>query len=746
VTATRRHGLRLVVGLLAVALIVVVARETAALASPTEPAAPSTPAAPPAPAAPVDLGPGPPPSPDCVKHWPTFIHLPPWGYTWDCPSGSAVKLKCTEENAFLGWDDDTEVWVPSDTPDWWRNEVTGDQNGCELAKHPPQKPCSVHRDAVKQAAREGRIVSPYIDGSLIPDGCWGTYPTRNYKLSWEEGNLLNPGSWGDSLIGMLIALSFTVARSIIQIALWMVGWGFTFDIMKYSGFMSEISSRYQVNLVWTWNLENIVWFVLVGYMGFVTLRGKIGKAGGELVMAIVLSGLCLVLFNHRTMYMRAVTNFMDKGTIDLMAASIGDGEHPPATVAEALAPLQQRIHEEFVETPYTLLNWGAPSKTECITTQSRILAVGWDDDGWGTRFMRRVGCPDQVGQNADPTDDRLLGSLMALAIDAVVGSFLALSAFTVVIAKFLLALMFAVTPFLVVIAVLPGAGRRMVWAWVGTLIQLVLMVLGMSFLMALLMLGIQRVLVLTPGGNTMERWFVVLLIVSTIYFTRKKLLASGQTAATTVADRLTRLSPAAAGWTGGGTVGFDFDRPDRAATRAAKGTAIAAGTGAAIVASGLANQVSMRLAERRTARRGMANLEAMERSRERPQIEWRKDSYYYSPKAAAQLGGGKKGKAGKAGKVGPDPRDGEWRIRRQVRMNTRAPRGFLRHPIGHFQDRSRMSAGFVGTKAQLRREVRRADRQYQRKYIPLTRHIPFVKNGIPRPRPIKGRDGWHGWS
>lgn len=218
------------------------------------------------------------------------------------------------------------------------------------------------------------------------------------------------------------------------------------------------------------------------------------------------------------------------------------------------------------------------------------------------------------------------------------------------------------------------------------------------------------------------------------YFARKKFLTSGQALATSLADNLTRMSPSSAGYRSNGPVGFDFDRPDRVATRTTKGAAYGVGWGAAALSAAAAGYVMTRAAERRNAKRSFNNLERMERSRERPTLEQRLDAYAYGGRDPGkpghvkvqmpdQSGGGKgrrrRGRGGTGGGGGQvdvqlpragGPKDQEWRAREELVWRRRAPRPVFTHPIGHVADRIRQGAPLVGQRAQAGRYMRRMER------------------------------------
>jgi hypothetical protein len=251
--------------------------------------------------------------------------------------------------------------------------------------------------------------------------------------------------------------------------------------------------------------------------------------------------------------------------------------------------------------------------------------------------------------------------------------------------------------------------------------------------------------------DLIERWTIILLLVSTIYFARKKFLTSGQALATSLADNLTRMSPSAAGYQSNGPVGFDFDRPDRVATRTAKGVGYGAGWGAAAVGAAAFGYIATRAAERRNAKHSFNNLERMERSRERPTLEQRLDAYAYGGRDPGkpghvkvqlpdQSGGGKGRRRGRGGSGGGGhvdvqlpqaggPKDQEWRARDELVWRRRAPRPVFTHPIGHVADRIRQGAPLVGHRAQAGRYMRRMERDM----------------GVTRTHRVKGKSPKRGW-
>ncbi|HEU4397834.1 MAG TPA: type IV secretion system protein, partial [Actinomycetota bacterium] len=494
-------------------------------------------AAPAGPAAPAEVDPGPQPAPSCVFKPSTDASVDPY---WLCPQGTTVTIACRNEKSFW-FDSDEERTVDANTPYWWRKEIDEDRNGCDLAAHPPMKSC---REIRAEEAAKGPNDPKWDPPGLLPDGCWGTYPVYNYQLTWKAGSWYDVTEYNQRLMGWLTQAMFGAGVSGIQLVQFLVDWGFSFDVAQYSQMVADLADRYDVSLVQGWGLVDMTWFFLIAFAGFMALKGKLAVGGGEILVAVVLAGLATVLMQHKEMYMRELAQNMDLASSDLMLAAVPADERPdiPANATSkqrihlSLQPIQARINEEFIETPYAFLNWGKRLTAKCLEVQEGIVAVGdWDDDGWPTRYMERQGdeCKAAAEYNGSAGIGRMFGALMTMIIAFIVVGFLGLAAFTVALAKFLLAVLFAVTPFVVIFAVLPGAGRRLCWAWVGAVVQIILMAVGMSFMLALMMVSVEQVMDNIPDDTDLiERWTIILLLVSTIYFARKKFLTSGQALAT----------------------------------------------------------------------------------------------------------------------------------------------------------------------------------------------------------------------
>jgi hypothetical protein len=659
-----------------------------------------------------------------------------------CADAGMQKVDCRNEKDWW-FDDDETMQVAESAPPWWLKEIEEESKvdegqGCKLAEHPPFLPCA------------DRDLDGYSPPGLLPDQCWGTYPTSNYELSWDDGSWSDVSKYGERLMGWVASFMFIIGRSAIQVVLWLVQWGYEFDITEYTEITTSVGGRYQERIVGPWGLDDMVWMILIGYAGFTTLRRRFGVAGGEILLSFVMLGLATVLFDNRGMYMDAVSEAMTTGSDDLLIAATDSetGGEVTDQRAEVIRPLQEEIHLQFVEEPYMYLNWGTSRLSpECREIILNIAATGWDGDGWPARYMGREGNPEDckriAGFNKEMNGTRLASALLTMAVSLIVAAVLGLAAITVLLAKFMVGLLFAMTPFVVVIAVLPGAGRRLAWTWLGGVVQAFAAAWGMSFVIALMLLATGEFLDSSQEMEIYERWALVLLVVGLAYGGRKRLVASTQTFAGFVADAMTRLSPAAGGWSSRGPVGVDFGGGDRFAGRAGR----LAGRTAMEPVRFAGRSASQRWQERRTARRSLANLRYMERARNRPALEHRVDTYQYDhradPGTPARIdfqGGTPPGRSGVlgfgrsqpgtparftyTGPSGGGVQDGEQRERWEMVSKVLAPPPFLRHPVRHVQDR-------ISNRATLRMARRRAREVSETQYRPdyfVDRGLPHVKD------------------
>jgi hypothetical protein len=152
--------------------------------------------------------------------------------------------------------------------------------------------------------------------------------------------------------------------------------------------------------------------------------------------------------------------------------------------------------------------------------------------------MRNAGstCAPLADFNKDPSGTRLMGAILMMVSTIIIGVLLTLIALTIVVGKFIALLCFAVAPMAAMVCILPGWGRKLAWTWVSTLGQVILAVIGMSFLLSLLLLALMALAQLTAGVTLIERFLLMNLIVLIVWSARRSMLASGQRLAGRMAE------------------------------------------------------------------------------------------------------------------------------------------------------------------------------------------------------------------
>jgi hypothetical protein len=554
------------------------------------------------------------------------------------------------------YDLDRKYYEANESTKWYPDEATNeavDRGNCELLTHPPSKTCAeikqLPEDQQNTAKRDG----------IMPDDCVGTYPSANYNISYDGGGAL---SVDRKIWGALTGLMFNVGKASIQVSTWSIGKAFSLNLADYTKISTSISKRYNDDIVGPFSLEAFAWLGLMAFVAISALRGKLGLAGGEFAMAMVMLGIAQVLFVNQDTYMDSMSTLINEASNSLFRiAGTGDqkdpGEPPIDQVTpggqsarekwwdDALDPLKNRIHVEFVEKPYEYLNWGTVSENirvseteegECFKRVQRVVSIGAvGDDGWSWRYLGEVDdkdptkkkCDQIVQYNRNPTGARMLGALFTMLIALFVGVTFTLLSLTVMMAKITVAILFAVLPFVVAISAAPGSGRRPFVLLVVSIIQSGGTAVGSSALLAVVVIGDDEILQQTktdPGVSLMERWTILFILVVFIYYARRKLSQTGQTWAGRTADTITKFAPAAAGWQGDGGGGIDFSSVDRGAQRAGFYARRAGYYGAIAAGSGFVlagRSVNHRLTERRIARRNLRNLEIMKQRDGDPHLE-----------------------------------------------------------------------------------------------------------------------------
>lgn len=465
---------------------------------------------------------------------------------------------------------------------------------------------------------------------VIPDGCYGEHPVSAYDISYKVG--VSPSSWGANIMGFLTKLAFNVGTWFVSLAQWAIGWAFKFPIGDYTEAATSLSESYRVRIFGGElgvSLFTVAWTVLFAYVGFNVLRSKASMALGELVTSVVLVACSVFFVGHLGGYVRAMWDLESSAGAAMLVAANPESDIDPATagrddIDRAVFEVQQRLHTVFIAESYDLINWGEPLRGACADQRDKILEDDVDTSAWfdfrdtidifdtgllGTGdnpyqlMADRDGCDVPAAFNAKPTSGRLGSALLCMAASIAVGLVLTAMALTMVVGNFAVVVLFGLAPFLMLLAAFPGAGRRLGWMWLTTLVQAVLVDLGIAFLLSMMLTVMRIVLDVTAansdgsGGRPLiERMVLVLCLVLVMSAARTRMIAGGQGTAGRIADNLTnvRLGGGGAAWQGPqGTRGFDFGKIGASFETGAR-RALLVGTAAVALGAGRLFQERMR--------------------------------------------------------------------------------------------------------------------------------------------------------
>jgi hypothetical protein len=611
-----RRALAVVVAVAGAAVVVVVLA-TAAEAQP-EPLAQAQ-AGPEATAAATDPAVDPLAAPDAESHVDTEI---------TCPGSGVLGT------GFLAEDETVRLVFTANMPQEWADlyvrqaAAEAKEGNCRLARWAPSGHCA--RDSTPP------------DQALPTNGCWSRYPAANYNVTYDQGPFLD--LWR-KIWGFLAAFTFYVGRWWAQTGMWMIGVGFKFDITQYTEVVNSIAGRYDARIVGPFGLHEFAWFALFAFVAINMLRRRMGVAGGELFLSMLLAAVAGFLVANADLYMNSVVDFMDRTSTALLVAARDEdpsdeaspgGDPSEATrtaAAAAVHDLQNVLYTQFVEVSYYLVNWGeVPQGPDgvCARRADFVLSVGLaDDGGWGARYMRdengapgadAESCAGAVSWNSSAGPDTFGAAMLTTITNATMGTFVVLTAMTLFVGKLIVAAMFAILPIAAALAVLPGSSRRLAWGWAATTLQGVLVFAGSAAVLSAGGLAIAGVMRQAPASDPWSRTLPLFSVFVILLVLRRRLLAGAQTAASTFADHMTRLSPASANWQGG-TTGLNLSsllRADRAV--------VAPVAGAGFAAARMWRAAMHRRRAQYAARLSLRNLENMERQRELPKLEYKHDT------------------------------------------------------------------------------------------------------------------------
>jgi hypothetical protein len=562
-----------------------------------------------------------------------------------------------------------EVITPPGSPGEWGGIVApGDYTNAGYGDAPPETSLFcwmgfawVRGDVMSEGCRalgDLGILKNRPGSSLLPDDCWGSFPTDSYDIGYESQGVTGIGS---NMTGWLTDTFFSVGKAATSVALWAIDWAYGFEMGDFQSFAVNIGEKYRVNLTENvrFRLADLAFLLLTAWAAINILRGKFALAGGEVVMSVLLMALGGLLMANRAGYMNSMDTLMEKASVDLMLAGQGEdpaGDNVNRDIGKVIDGVQEQIHLAMVEEPYDYLNWGRLLSGDCAKTRNTLLAQGpWNTQDAPRASMSDAGCRSEADFNAKPSGTRLLASGLSMAASLVVAGTLSGVSLTVVSGKVIALLLFAVAPFAVVVAGFPAGLRRGAWIWVTSAGQVTATVVGAGAILSLLLLSVIEVLQGARSIGLVERFAMVLIFVLVLNAIRRRLNASAASSAGRLADNLTNFRLGGGShWAGpAGTSGLALTDLEDSVSAGRRRLAVGAAWAGGAALAGAAGVAASSWSRWRTGRVGLRNLRRMERYKER------RDGLVSLPWRPGRGGGGRgpgpRGPGGGPGGPGPGP-------------------------------------------------------------------------------------------
>jgi len=151
-----------------------------------------------------------------------------------------------------------------------------------LAADPTAAPCVVSGSGVGE--------------ELVPEGCWGGFPSSHYDIGCDEG------AWNHltrKIYCTFTDLAFQGGRAATASAAWMAGWAYGFDAANVVADPAvRMAELMESRIVGPLDLGGLAWLIMVTYVAFTALRGRVTHAAGEFVVSVLLVGLAGIVLSN----------------------------------------------------------------------------------------------------------------------------------------------------------------------------------------------------------------------------------------------------------------------------------------------------------------------------------------------------------------------------------------------------------------------------------------------------------------
>jgi hypothetical protein len=431
---------------------------------------------------------------------------------------------------------------------------------------------------------------------FMPQEAGSKIPVTSYSLTYAGGGVLDPIR---GVVGFFMSAFFDAAIWLVSIATWLLTWAFTFQFASaLAGMAADTARLFQTRIVdlpiGQVTVGGFALFLAVAWCGWQILRGRIMRGVGEMLVTLIIMGLSFVALANPAGLLRttdAQVSNLSGAVMSVAVAKAGDPVPPPVPIAAipgcqtgpgqscvatgdavyqhpeygvSILPLKQAITNALIVAPYDILNWSHPLTGACAAARDKLLtepgplsgvqittspqgvvttvpphreSAPWDTQEYPRTVMRAAGCNAEADFNANPSLGRTAAALLLLLAAIIVLISLTLIAVTVIAAQFVGVGLIEVMPIALVVGMVPGAGRQLLWRWVGLAGKCIVAILALSFLLTFFAIAAGGVLNAFPGPILVPL-FALDILALILFFARKRVLHAGQRAGQRIGGHL----------------------------------------------------------------------------------------------------------------------------------------------------------------------------------------------------------------
>ncbi|MFV2198873.1 type IV secretion system protein [Nocardiopsis sp. LOL_012] len=381
-----------------------------------------------------------------------------------------------------------------------------------------------------------------------PDGLLAPFTlTDPHGVPYDHYDITaDTGGWQDWHLKLNLWLADSVMalnRTIVGGALWLLDWAFRFEAATLITEPARtIGDTYQSQIIDRLGLPAFLLLLGAAWCAVHMMRGRVALGAGELAITLLISALATtvladpaeVLLGEDGMLMHTRDTAMA-----LTSVTLTHGTSASTDPHQAAQPLTDALTDVLIVQPHQALNYGQTldETHPCWDTYRQIVEQGpWGDDPAPRDMMDDAGCADLADYNADPTMDRLLGTVLLLAASLIVNLLLVLLVCALLIAVIAMGVYVLLCPLVLVAALLPGGGRQLLWRWIGGVAKTLLAIIAICVFIAIFTVMIGAFMDASTDLPLVARFALVDLVALGGLIGHRKLINAGNRAS----QRLTR--------------------------------------------------------------------------------------------------------------------------------------------------------------------------------------------------------------